>query len=393
MVLRRNISNTFNLPDTHKMLQQTCRKFAEEELQPLAAKFDKEHLFPGEQIKKIGKLGLMGLTLPENEGGSGLDNVAYVVAMEEISRGCASCATIFSVHCSLYLGAIEKFGNDSQKKKFLKPFMDGKKIGCFALSEPGNGSDAVAASTTARLDGDSWILNGTKAWVTNGYEAEAAVVFAATNKSKKHKGISFFLVPKPIDGLSLGKKEDKMGIRGSSTCNLIFEDCRIPRENLLGQEGDGFKIAMATLDFGRIGIAGQALGIAQAAFDCAINYASQRKAFGSPILNLQTIQLKLAEMEMRIEAARLLTRKAAMVRDTREKYTKEAALAKVAASETATYVSHQAVQILGGMGYVSDMPAERHYRDARITEIYAGTAEILRLVIAENLMKQYDLTE
>ncbi|CAL1284817.1 unnamed protein product [Larinioides sclopetarius] len=389
----RELSNNYCLPETHKLLQDTCRKFSDEQLKPIAAKIDKGHLYPKEQIKQIGNLGLLGLTVPEDEGGAGLDNLAYVTAMEEISKGCASCATIMSVHCSLYLSAIQNFGNDIQKKKFLYPFTTGDRVGCFALSEPGNGSDAVAASTTAKLSGDSWVLNGTKAWVTNGYEAEAAVVFAATDKSKKHKGISCFLVPMPSPGLSLGKKEEKLGIRGSSTCNLIFEDCLIPKENLLGQTGQGFKIAMMTLDSGRIGIAAQALGISQAALDCAVSYASQRKAFGSRILNLQAIQLKLAEMELRLESARLLTYKAAKLRDRGERFTKEVSLAKLAASEAATFVSHQAMQILGGMGYITDMPVERHYRDSRITEIYAGTAEIQKLIITENLIKEYGLQE
>ncbi|XP_054719577.1 LOW QUALITY PROTEIN: short-chain specific acyl-CoA dehydrogenase, mitochondrial-like [Uloborus diversus] len=387
----RTISNCYSLPDTHKMLQKTCREFAEKELQPVAAKFDKEHLFPKEQIKKLGELGLLAVNVSEDAGGAGLDYLAYVIAMEEISRGCASCGCIMSVHSSLYLGAIQQFGTEEQQKKYVNPFVNGDRIGCFALSEPGNGSDASAASTVARLDGDSYVLNGTKAWISNGYEAEAAVVFATTDKSKKHKGLSCFIVPKSIAGFTLGKKEDKLGIRGSSACNLIFEDCRIPKENLLGQEGEGFKIAMMTLDAGRTGIASQALGIAQAALDCAIHYAAQRQAFGASILKLQTIQIKLADMESRIESARLLTWKAASLKDAGQKYTKEAAMAKLVASEAATFVSHQAIQILGGMGYVSDMPAERYYRDARITEIYEGTSEIMRLVIANNLIKEYGL--
>ncbi|GFQ87587.1 short-chain specific acyl-CoA dehydrogenase, mitochondrial [Trichonephila clavata] len=387
----RAISNSFNLPDTHKMLQKTCREFAEKELQPIAGKIDREHLYPKEQIKKLGELGLLAITLPENEGGAGLDYLAYAIAMEEISRGCASCGVIMSVNNSLYLGGLQKFANTSLKEKYLKPFVNGDRIGCFALSEPGNGSDAGAASTTARLEGDSWVLNGTKAWITNGYEAEAALVFATTDKAKKHKGISCFLVPKPTKGLTLGKKEEKLGIKGSSTCNLIFEECRVPKDNVVGQVGEGFKIAMSVLDAGRIGIAGQALGIGQAAIDCAIQYAAQRQAFGATILGLQAIQMKLADMELRLESARLLTWKAAMLKDAGEKFTKEAALAKLAASEAATFCSHQAIQVLGGMGYVADMPAERYYRDARITEIYEGTSEIQKLVIANNLIKEYGL--
>lgn len=318
-----------------------------------------------------------------------MDYLAYAIAMEEISRGCASAGVIMSAHNTLYLGPICSFGDAEQKREYAEPYTTGEKIGCFALSEPGNGSDAGAASTTANLKGDKWVLNGTKAWITNAYESGAAVVFATTDKSLKHKGISAFIVPKNIDGFSLGKKEDKLGIRGSSTCYLIFEDCEIPKENILGEPGYGFKIAMKTLDAGRIGIAGQALGIAQASLECAVDYANKRVAFGKPIAKLQTIQGKLADMALRIESARLLTWRAAWLKDQGHNYTKEAAMAKLSASEAATFCSHQAIQVLGGMGYVSDMPAERHYRDARITEIYEGTSEIQRLVIAAAVLKEF----
>lgn len=370
------------------MLQKTCRDFADNELVPNAQKFDREHKYPGEQIQKMGELGLMAVSVAEELVGTGLDYLAYAIAMEEISRGCASAGVIMSVNNSLYLGPIEKYGNDEQKQKFITPFTDGKKVGCFALSEPGNGSDAGAASTTAVLKGDHYVLNGTKCWITNGYEAEMCVVFATTDKSLKHKGISAFIVPKGIDGFSLGKKEDKLGIRGSSTCSLIFEDCKIPKENLLGQPGLGFKIAMQTLDAGRIGIASQALGIAQASLECAVDYSNKRMAFGKPISKLQSIQNKIADMALQLESARLLTWRAAWLKDNQKSYTKEAAMAKLAASEAATFCSHQAIQCLGGMGYVTDMPAERHYRDARITEIYEGTSEIQRLVIAGNVLKE-----
>lgn len=385
----RSLSSLADLPETHKMLQKSCRDFVDNELIPIAGKLDKEHTYPKDVIKKMGELGLMSVDVPSEEGGTGLDYLAYAIAMEEISRGCASTGCIMSVNNSLYLGPINKWATPAQKEVFQEPYLHGDRVGCFALSEPGNGSDAGAASTVATLDGDSWILNGTKSWITNGYESEATVVFATTDKSQKHKGISAFLVPKPIAGLSLGKKEDKLGIKATSTCNLIFEDCRIPRENLLGEPGFGFKIAMQTLDAGRIGIAGQALGIAQASFECAIEYAQKRMAFGSPISKMQTVQSKLADMALRTESARLLTYKAALLKDAGKPYTKEAAMAKLAASEAATFCSHQAIQILGGMGYVTDMPAERHYRDARITEIYEGTSEIQRLVIAGNLLKEY----
>jgi len=377
------------LGETHQMLRETCADFCEKELIPIAGAVDKKHEYPRDAVHKMGDLGLMGLMIPAEHGGSGMDYMAYAIAMEEISRGCATAGVILSAHNSLYLAPLKAWANDAQIEEFITPFVDGRQIGCFGLSEPGNGSDAGAASTTAKLDGDEWVLNGTKAWITNSYESSAAVVFATTDKGLKHKGISAFVVPMPTPGLSLGKKEDKLGIRGSSTAYLIFEDCRIPKGNLVGEPGFGFKIAMQTLDYGRIGIAGQALGIAQASLDCAIKYADERKAFGSPIKNLQSIQFKLADMASRIEASRLLTWRSAEMADKGMNVTKEAAMAKLFASETATYASHQAIQILGGMGYVSDMPAERHYRDARITEIYEGTSEIQRLVIAGRLMKEY----
>ncbi|XP_041455778.1 short-chain specific acyl-CoA dehydrogenase, mitochondrial-like [Lytechinus variegatus] len=387
--VRCAVSSLASLPEEHEMLRKTCRDFAERELAPNAADWDKNHTYPVQQVKGLGELGLLAVSVSEKYGGTNLDYLAYAIAMEEISRGCASTGTIMSVNNSLYLGPLETFATEKQKEEFIVPFVNGDRVGCFALSEPDNGSDAGAASTTARLDGDHWVLNGAKMWITNGYEAEAAVVFARTDKAMKHKGISAFIIPKPYEGLALGKKEDKLGIKATSTCQLIFEDCRIPKENLLGQEGMGFKIAMSTLDAGRIGIAGQGLGIAQAALDCAIDYATKREAFNQPISRFQTVQTKLADMEVRIESARLLTWKAAMMKDAGQNYTKEAAMAKLAASEAATFCSHQAIQVLGGMGYVTDMPAERHYRDARITEIYEGTSEIQKLVIAGQMLKKH----
>ncbi|XP_064337272.1 short-chain specific acyl-CoA dehydrogenase, mitochondrial isoform X1 [Camelus dromedarius] len=405
--LLHTIYQSVELPETHQMLRQTCQDFVEKELFPIAAQVDKEHCFPAAQrhwglnagpharqahtlpVKKMGELGLMAMDVPEELSGAGLDYLAYVIAMEEISRGCASTGVIMSVNNSLYLGPVLKFGSEKQKQQWITPFTSGDKIGCFALSEPGSGSDAGATVTTAREDGDSWVLNGTKAWITNAWEASAAVVFASTDRSLQNKGISAFLVPMPTPGLTLGKKEDKLGIRGSSTANLIFEECRIPKDNLLGEPGMGFKIAMQTLDMGRIGIASQALGIAQAALDCAANYAENREAFGVPLSKLQAIQFKLADMALALEGARLLTWRAAMLKDNKKPFIKEAAMAKLAASEAATNISHQAMQILGGMGYVTEMPAERHYRDARITEIYEGTSEIQRLVIAGHLLRSY----
>ncbi|XP_050521767.1 short-chain specific acyl-CoA dehydrogenase, mitochondrial [Daktulosphaira vitifoliae] len=389
--LKRSIASLSSLSETHQLLYKTCRDFAEGELKPNAAKFDREHLFPEKQIRQMGELGLMAISTPESLGGTGLDYLAYAIAMEEISRGCASAGVIMSVNNSLYLGPINKFGNAQQKEEFIRPFTNGENVGCFGLSEPGNGSDAGAASTMATKNESSWTLNGTKSWITNAHEAKASVVFATTDKSKKHKGISAFLVKTDNPGFSLGKKEDKLGIRGSSTSNLIFEDCSIPEKNLLGEPGLGFKIAMMTLDAGRIGIASQALGIAQASLDVAVEYATKRVAFGAPISKLQSIQNKIANMSLRLESARLLTWRAAVLKDEHKPFTKEAAMAKLAASESATFNSHQCIQILGGMGYVSDMPAERHYRDARITEIYEGTSEIQRLVIAGNVFKEYNL--
>lgn len=381
-----------SLPETHKMLQKTCRDFAEGELKPIAAKLDREHLFPEEQIKKLGQLGVMGINVSEEYGGPALDSLALSIAVEEIARGCGGTGTIVSVHNTLYANVLDQLGTKEQKDKFLVGFADGTHVGCFGISEPGAGSDVGAMLTTAKLDGDEWVLNGTKAWVTSAYEAKAAIVFANVDKSKKHKGITAFLIPIPTPGFSLGKKEDKMGIRASSTCNLILEDVRVPREHVLGEVGGGFKLAMMMLDSARIGISSQALGIAQAALDCAVDYASKRIAFGGPIIKLQSVQQRLADMALRLEAARLLTWRAAVIRDTGERSTKYSSMAKLASSEAATFVAHNCVQILGGMGYVTDMPAERHYRDARITEIYAGVTDVQKLVIAENVAKEYGIS-
>ncbi|KAJ9577514.1 hypothetical protein L9F63_005887 [Diploptera punctata] len=285
-------------------------------------------------------------------------------------------------------------GTKEQKDKFLTGFADGTYVGCFGLSEPGAGSDVGAMLTTAKLEGDHWVLNGTKAWVTSSHESKAAIVFATVDKSKKHKGITAFLIPIPTEGFSLGKKEDKLGIRASSTSNLILEDVRIPKENLLGEVGGGFKLAMKMLAQVRvrIGISSQALGIAQAALDCAVDYASKRIAFGGPIIKFQSVQSRIADMALRLESARLLTWRAAVIRDTGERSTKYSSMAKLAASEAATFVSHNCIQILGGMGYVTEMPAERHYRDARITEIYAGATDVQKLVIADHIAKEYGIS-
>merc|ERR1712166_736065 len=387
----RSVTTTANpfLPEEHRQLQQSVRDFADAELVPIAAEVDRTHEFPAAQVKSIGEMGLMGVAIDAEYGGTGMDYLAYAIAMEEVSRGCASCGVIMTVNNTLYAYPVEQFGTHEQKQEFLTPFASGQKLGCFGLTEPGNGSDAGAASTTAREEEDAWVLNGTKAWITNAHEADCAVVMATTDKSLKHKGISSFIVPKGTPGFSVGKKENKLGIRGSSTANLIFEECRIPKDHLLGPTGNGFKLAMTTLDKGRIGVAGQALGIAQASFDCAISYVQQRQAFGGPISQFQLIQHKLSAIATSIDQARLMTWHAAKLCDAGLPFIREAAQAKLAASESATFASHQAMQCLGGMGYVSDMPAERHYRDARITEIYEGTSEIQYLVIAGNLLKEF----
>lgn len=377
------------LNETQRSLWEMTKAFADQELVPNAARLDQEHAFPVDEVRKMGELGLLGITVDAAYGGSEMDYLSYALAMEEVSRGCASCGVIMTVQNTLYNYPLATFGNEEQKQEWLAPFTTGEKIGCFGLSEPGNGSDAGAASTNARDDGDFYVLNGTKAWITNAHEADAAVVFATTDKDKKHRGISAFIVPTDTPGFSLGAKEKKLGIRASSTANLIFEDCRIPKSHLLGKEGEGFKIAMKTLDAGRIGVASQALGIAQASFDCGVRYAQERKAFGKPIAVKGAIQSKLARMATAIDGARMLTWRSAMLKDQGLPFTKEAAQAKLAASEAATMCAHQAQQILGGMGFVTDMPAERHYRDARITEIYEGTSEIQELVIAGSLLKEY----
>jgi len=386
---RRFIAIDSQLSDEHKMLREMCRAFSDAELAPNAGKWDKTHEFPTDAIKQMGEMGLMGISQPTDYGGAGMDAMSYAIGVEEISRGCAGAGVIMSAHNSLYNDPVKMFGTPEQKEEWLTPFASGAKLGCFALSEPGNGSDAGAAQTTATEDGDHWVLNGTKNWITNGPTADATVVFATSDKAAKHKGISAFLVSSDTPGFSTGKPEDKLGIRASGTCSLIFEDCRIPKKNLLGTAGMGFKIAMQTIYGGRIGIAAQAIGIAQASLEAAVAYSQSRVAFNAPISKLQAIQFKLADMALKIEASRLLNWRAAQLKDAKEPFIKEAAMAKLHASETATFCSHQAIQILGGSGYVTDYPVERHYRDARITEIYEGTSEIQRLVIAGNILKEY----
>ncbi len=374
----------FLLSETQRMIRDTAEEFAKKEIAPKAADLDQTGRFPKEIITQLGEMGFMGMMVPEQYGGTGLDSLSYAVAMEIISAACASTGVIMSVNNSLVCAPINEFGSEEQKQKFLIPLARGQKLGCFALSEPSNGSDAAALQTTAVRDGDHYILNGTKNWITNGLEADTCVLFATVDKSKGTKGVICFILEKGTPGFSVGKLEHKLGIHASSTTQLILENVRIPVANRLGDEGQGFKIAMWTLDGGRIGIAGQAVGIASAAFEAAKKFAREREAFGAPIGKLQGIQWHIADMATRVDAARLLLWRAAMKKDLGEKYTRESAMAKLFASEAATWVANKGLQVHGGYGYVKEYPAERHYRDAKITEIYEGTSEIQRIVIGRS---------
>jgi butyryl-CoA dehydrogenase len=375
------------LNETQAALYDTCRQFADKELTPNARRWDEEHHFPKEAVEKLAALGLMGVAIPEEDGGAGMDTLSYALAMEEISRGCASTGVIMSVNNSLFCDPIHKNGTPAQKKKWLEPFARGEKLGCFGLTEPAAGSDAAAQKTTAVRDGDFYRINGSKNFITNGPEADAIVLFTMTAPAKGNKGITAFVVDTKSPGFVLGKLDNKLGITASHSCSIFFEDLRVPVENRLGEEGQGFKIAMATLDGGRIGIGCQALGIARAAYEEALAYAKDRKAFDKPIADLQAIQFMLADMATEIDAARLLIWKAAALKDQGVRHSPESAMAKLYASEMAQRVTHQALQIHGGYGYLKEFNAERHTRDARITEIYEGTSEIQRLVIAASLLK------
>lgn len=377
----------FNLTDEQRALQEMVRDFADKELKPIAAHLDEHHTFPAEVVAKMGELGLMGVYFDEEYGGSAMDYSSYIIVIEELSRGCAGTGVICSAHTSLGCDPINSYGTEDQKKKFLTPMAQGKVIGCFGLTEPSAGTDAAAQKTTAKRDGDEYVINGSKIFITNGAEAGTAVVFAVTDKEKKHRGISAFIVEKGTPGFSVGKLEDKLGIRASSTAELVFEDCRIPAENLLGQEGQGFKIALSTLDGGRIGIGSQAIGIAQAAFEAARDYAKERQQFGKSISTFQAIQWMLADMATEIEASRLLVRQSAWLKENKMPFSTQSAMAKLFASETAMRVATKAIQIHGGYGYVKEYSVERHFRDAKITEIYEGTSEVQRMVIASNLLR------
>lgn len=380
--------DNFFLNEEHKLIRDTARKFAQTKIAPKAQELDENHRFPEELVTEMATLGLMGVAVPEEFGGAGMNALCYYLALEEISVACASTGVIMSVNNSLSCDPVLKFGNDYQRKEFLTPMASGKVLGCFCLTEPQAGSDPAGMRTIATREKDSYILNGTKNFITNGAEARYAIVFAITDKSKGHKGISAFVVDAKSSGFRVGKLEQKMGIRASSTAEIHFENCRIPASNRLGEEGDGFKIAMVTLDSGRIGISAQAIGIARAAFERSVNYAKEREQFGKPIADFQAIQFMIADMAIKIDAARLLAVRAAMKKDNGERFTKEAAMAKVFASEAATWVTAKAIQVHGGYGYCNEYQVERHYRDAKITEIYEGTSEIQRIVIASHEFKE-----
>jgi butyryl-CoA dehydrogenase len=375
------------LTEEQRQVRDLCREFAAKELTPNARRWDAEHTFPRDAVQKLAEMGLLGVAVPSEWGGGGMDNVSYAVAMEEISRGCAGTGVIMSVNNSLYCDPVMKYGTDAQKKEFLVPFAKGEKLGAFALTEPMSGSDAAEMRTLAARKGDQYVLDGTKNFITNGPQADVILVFAMTDRSKRHKGISAFLVPTDAKGFTRGKPDEKVGIRASGSCSIFFEGCAIPARNRIGEEGDGFKIAMSTLDGGRIGIASQALGIARAALEEAVAYAKERKAFGQPIAQFQAIQFMLADMATELDAARLLTLRAAAMKDRGVRHSAESAMAKLFASEMCERVTSKALQIHGGYGYVKEFDVERHWRDSRITEIYEGTSEIQRIVISASVLK------
>ena len=382
----------FLLNDEHRMIRETVREFAQKEIAPVAAHYDETGEFPTPIIKKMGELGLMGIEVPEEYGGAGLDTLSYVLAMEEIAKADVAVSTIMSVNNSLYCHGILTFGTEEQKQKYLVPVASGEAVAAYALTEPQSGSDAANMKTRAVLsdDGTHYIINGRKSWITSGPVADYFILFAMTEPEKRHRGITAFIVEGNTPGLVRGKVEPKLGIRASATCELFFEDMKVPVENVLGEPGQGFKIAMAILDAGRIGIAAQALGVAEAALEASIAWAREREAFGHKIGEFEGIQWKIADMKTRIEASRGLLYNAALAKErakkTGERYTLEASMAKLFASETAMFCTHQAVQIHGGMGYSKELPVERYFRDAKITEIYEGTSEIQRLVIARQVL-------
>ncbi|QQY80109.1 butyryl-CoA dehydrogenase [Keratinibaculum paraultunense] len=377
----------FNLTKEQEMVRDVMRKFAEEEVEPIAAEIDEESRFPRETVEKMARYNMLGIPFPVEYGGAGGDEIAYVIAVEELSKVCATTGVICSAHTSLGCWPIYRYGTEEQKQKYLRPLAKGEKLGAFALTEPNAGTDAAGQQTVAVLDGDNYILNGTKIFITNGGQADVYIVFAMTDKTKGTRGISAFIVEKDFPGFSIGKIEDKMGIRASSTAELIFRDCIVPKENLLGEEGQGFKIAMSTLDGGRIGIAAQALGIAEGALNETIKYVKEREQFGRPLAKFQGLQWMIADMATDIEASKLLVYRAAFNKANGLPYNKEAAMAKLFAATTAMDVTTKCVQLHGGYGYTKDYPVERMMRDAKITEIYEGTSQVQQMVISSNILR------
>ncbi len=379
----------FALNEEQEMFRKTIREFAEKEIMPKAQEIDLKGEFPWDIIRKMADLGLMGLPFPEEYGGAGGDAISYAIAVEEIARASGSVAITYSAHISLACSPIYLFGTEEQKRKYLIPMARGEKIGAFGLTEPGAGSDAAAIKTRAVLDGDEWVINGQKIFITNGSIADVVVIAAVTDPAKGKKGISNFIIEKGTPGFRVGREEDKMGLRGSVTSELIFENCRIPKENLLGKEGEGYKQFLMTLDGGRIGIGAMAVGLGMAALEAAVKYAKERVQFGQPIAEFQAIQWMIADMATELEAARLLVYRAAWLKDQGQRFTKEAAMAKLFASEAAVRACYKAIQIHGGYGYTKDYPVERLYRDARLTTIGEGTSEIQRLVIARHILESF----
>jgi butyryl-CoA dehydrogenase len=377
----------FDLTEEQRLIRDTARDFAAREIAPKAAELDKTARWPSEIVKQMAELGFMGMAIPQEHGGAGMDTVSYALAMEEISAACASCGVIMSVNNSLFCDPVFKFGTDAQKKEVLAPCARGEKLGCFGLTEPMSGSDAQTMATNAEKVSGGWVINGAKNWITNGPHADYILLFAVTDRSAPKIKHTAFLIPKETPGFTQNARDHKLGIHAAHSCTVFFESCKLPDSAVVGNVGEGFKVAMATLDGGRIGIASQALGIAKAALTAATAYAKERKSFGVPIAQHQAIQFMLADMATELDAARLLTWRAASMKDAHVRHTTESAEAKLYASEMANRVAHKAIQIHGGYGYSTEFPVERHYRDARITEIYEGTSEIQRIVIAASLLK------
>lgn len=375
------------LSEEQKLLQQTLRTFVDKEIRPHAAEIDRERRFPVENVRRCADMSLMGIMVPQEHGGSGMDALSYTIVIEELSRACATTGVIVSVNNSLVCAPLLAYGSEEQKEKYLKPLAGGEMLGCFALTEPNSGSDAASLRTRAEKKGSQYLLSGNKVFVTNGTAADVALVFASTDPSRKHKGISVFIVESGFPGFHRGREERKLGITASGSREIVLDNCQVPAANLLGAEGEGLKIALSTLDGGRVGIAAQAVGIAQAVLDEGLRYSQERVQFGKPISEFQAIQWMLADIATETEAARLLTYRAARAEESQRRYSYEASVAKLFASETAMRAATKGVQILGGYGYVSDYPMERYFRDAKVTEIYEGTSEIQRLVIAEHVLK------